>query len=123
MSMTENDAIWTLSRMVASDQTPLLDDEELHRLVTVVAPRGDGTYDLRRAAAEGWRWKAAKVAGAFNLSIDGGAINRGDLLAHCREMVKLYSRQGPRSVALVNGEAAARYRQADAWRYGWTGSR
>lgn len=110
--------VWNaLSRMVAAESTPAMTDDDLDALVAL-ADRGDGTYDLRRAAAEGWRWKAARVAGAFNLSIDGGAINRGDLLDHCERMIKMYSRQAPRSVVLVNGEADERlayYNWPEVW--------
>lgn len=87
--------------MVAADKAPTLTDGEVDDLVAVAAvpdadglPTGDGswtpTYDLRRAAAEGWRWKASKVAHMTSFSADGASINKGDLLDHCERMVKMY---------------------------------
>jgi hypothetical protein len=118
--VNDTDAAAALNRMCAADQTPALAADDLAALVAI-ANVGGGVYDLRRAAAEGWRWKAAKVAGAFNLSIDGGAINRGDLLGHCQQMVKMYSRQHPRSIPIVNGEATERLDEAWLSRFWYDG--
>lgn len=47
-------------------------------------------WDLNSAAAEGWRWKAAKVAGDFTFSADGASYSKADVLAHCLEMEQTY---------------------------------
>lgn len=115
-----NPQAWnSIARMVAKDNTPTLSDQDVDDLVAIAA-RPDGTYDLNRAAAEGWRWKAAKVAGYFNITIDGGGINRGDLLEHCTKMVELYTkgRGRVRSIRTAAGTATDtpyRYLQAGEW--------
>lgn len=49
------------------------------------------TWDLNTAAAEGWRRKAAKVAGAFDFSTDGQSFSRSRMHAHCLEMARMYA--------------------------------
>lgn len=49
-----------------------------------------GTYDLNAAAAEGWRWKAAKVAGDFTFSSDGQSFNRHEMNQACLDMATMY---------------------------------
>lgn len=51
------------------------------------------TYDLNAAAAEGWRLKAGRVAGRFDFTTDGQTFQRGQLLAHCRDMERTYRRR------------------------------
>jgi hypothetical protein len=52
------------------------------------------TYDLNSAAAEGWRWKAAIVAGQFDFSINAGpsqqSFARSAKHAHCLAMMQAY---------------------------------
>jgi hypothetical protein len=52
------------------------------------------TYDLNSAAAEGWRWKAAIVAGQFDYSINAGpsqqSFQRSSKHAHCIAMAQAY---------------------------------
>jgi hypothetical protein len=67
------------------------------------------TYDLNAAAAEGWRLKAAKVAGDFNFrSPDGSSYDRSQVMEHCERMAKHYA-----SRIIVNvqarGPLAGRY--------------
>ena len=50
-----------------------------------------GAWNLRAAAAEGWRWKAGKVAARFDFSSDVSSFKRDQLHKHCLEMVKQYS--------------------------------
>jgi hypothetical protein len=94
-------ALARLSNMVAATTTPALSDEDVDALLDY-AIRPDGTYDLRRAAAEGWRWKAGKVAGGFTFSADGVAVDKSMLLEHCLGMVKQYS-TGVRTVTVDTG--------------------
>lgn len=84
--------------MVAAATTPALTDDEVDALLAY-ATRPDGSYDLRRAAAEGWRWKAGRVAAGFTFSADGVAVDKSMLQAHCLEMVRQYS-SGVRTVTV-----------------------
>ncbi len=49
------------------------------------------TYALDAAAAEGWRWKAAKVAERFAFSSDAGSFQRDQIHTHCLAMARHYS--------------------------------
>lgn len=48
------------------------------------------TYDLNAAAAEGWRWKAAQVAGRYSFASDGQQFSRSEFIAHCFQMSSQY---------------------------------
>lgn len=90
------DAARHLSRMCAAAEAPTLSDDEIDSLVTFAARR-DGTFNLRRAAAEGWRWKAAQVAGAFSFSADGVAVDKTMVVKHCLLMAQQYDGQASRT--------------------------
>jgi hypothetical protein len=51
------------------------------------------TYDLNAAAAEGWRWKAATVAGAFSFTTDSQVFNRAEINAMCLAMAEKYQKR------------------------------
>lgn len=51
------------------------------------------TYDLNAAAAEGWRWKAAKVAGEFDFSTDQQTFDRTGKHAQCLAMAEHYQKR------------------------------
>lgn len=99
--MTDAEARELLESMTAWDSVPTLTDEQMDLLV-VRARRADpdgllpsdtgwaGTYDLNAAAAEGWRWKAAKVAGDFTFASDGQQFNRADMAKACMDMARTY---------------------------------
>jgi len=101
--VTDAEARAALARMCAATSPPPLTADDMTALVDI-ARRPDGTYNLNRAAAEGWRWKAGRIAGNYNLSIDGTTVNKGDLLDHCERMVKMYSRGGVALVRMDMGE-------------------
>jgi hypothetical protein len=49
------------------------------------------TYDLRTAACEGWRWKAAKAVGEVQAALGGGVqFFDNQVFDHCMAMVKFY---------------------------------
>lgn len=110
--MTESEALELLEVMVAWDKVPTLTAFEVGRLVER-ARRVDtdgllpsdtgwtGTYDLNWAAAEGWRWKAAKVAGDFSFSTDGQTFNRVEMVRECRAMAEMYGRRVVGSIPLA----------------------
>lgn len=51
------------------------------------------TWDLDRAAVEGWRRKAGKVAGRFRFATDGQTFDRQQLYAHCISQMHEYRRR------------------------------
>jgi hypothetical protein len=90
--------------MVAATSRPVLSPDDLIALLDLhKVPDASGllvndagyteTWDadsLNRAAAEGWRWKAGRVAGEFDFSADGGSFNKGEIMAKCLEMEAHY---------------------------------
>jgi len=56
------------------------------------------TYDLNAAAAEGWRWKAAKVAGEFDFSTDQQDFSRSNKHTQCLAMAEHYQKRVSGSV-------------------------
>ena len=101
MAITAVAAEARLRRMVAAATRPQLTDEEITDLL-VIAERADSlgtfstdpewvnTYDLNAAAAEGWRWKAAKVSGDYDAGQDGGQYSRSQVHTHCLKMAAYY---------------------------------
>ncbi len=97
-------ALARLEAMTAAQSAPTLSTDELAMLLessrvvdaTGLAPTAAGytsTWDLNRAAVEGWRWKAGKVAGSFDFNADGASFNRSQVLAHCEKMIAQYQRR------------------------------
>jgi len=94
-----------LKRMTAWDSTPALSEDEIDALLAAfsktdandVAPGEDDwveTYNLRAAAAEGWRWKAAKASSSVSTDLDGDRLSSNQLFEHCNRMIGVYSRSG-----------------------------
>lgn len=108
-----------LERMTAASYHPKLDAAEVAELV-VIAARADAvghapdhadwtpTYDLNAAAAEGWRWKAAKVAGNYDFGADGASFSRAQVAKECREQVALYAKRA-RSAGIQTLQATTGY--------------
>jgi hypothetical protein len=62
------------------------------------------TFALHRAAAEGWRWKAAKVVDQYDVGLGSGkTFSRDQQIKHCLTMAEQYERGGMGSVALTTG--------------------
>jgi hypothetical protein len=61
-----------------------------------------GAWDLNYAAAEGWRWKAAKAAARYDLSANGNSLSRSQLVAHCEQMADMYTARLATSVTVVS---------------------
>ena len=110
-----------LSDMVAADVRPVLDEAALDRLLDAAAmpdalglrPSDTGwdpTWDLNRAAMDGWRLKAGKVAADFSFTADNASYSKGDVLANMERMVATYA-------AKVNGSTAS----PPVRSYDWTG--
>lgn len=102
----------TIARKTASSTAPILTDADLDELVKY-AKRADGGYNTNRAAAEGWRWKAARAAGGFTFTADGVQVDKSMLMAHCESMVKMYSRGQVRTVV---GDTGLMPFEQDWWR-------
>ena len=107
-----------LKGMTAADSAPVLSADELAALLSSVATADSAgrvptdtdwvpTYDLNRAACEGWRWKAGKLAGAYDFQADGASYNRSQMLAHCEKMAAQYARGVVGSVPVYAAIAAA----------------
>lgn len=102
--MTEAEALARLENMTQSDVEPSLSAPEVADLLDQ-AKRADSedraisdaewvpTWDLNAAAAEGWRWKAGKVAGRFSVTLDGASLQRAQIYAHCLGMADRYARK------------------------------
>lgn len=58
------------------------------------------TYNLNAAAAEGWRWKAGKVAGKFDFATDQQIFNRKDMNEMCLAMADRYAKRVSGSIRI-----------------------
>lgn len=54
---------------------------------------GEATYDLHGAAAIGWEWKAARVAGAYDVSLQGSSFSRSQMYAKCIQQAQYHRAQ------------------------------
>lgn len=95
-------ALARLTEMVAADQRPVLPPASVGRLLDdfrvrdrngnmVTDPGYVETWNLNAAAAEGWRRKAALVAGDFTFSADDASYSKGDVLANMERMAAMYA--------------------------------
>lgn len=116
--MDKQTALARLKAMVAYDSAPTLSVDELDTLLTMyktvdsagLAPTEDDyveTWDLNRAAAEGWRWKAGKMAAAYDFQADGASYNRSQIVAMCEKMAAQYARKSAGSIPVFAAIAAA----------------
>lgn len=64
------------------------------------------TFDLNAAAAEGWRWKAAKAASWIDFTADGASFKQSQVLELCERMVKRYSKGTLGTMELVSPMAS-----------------
>ena len=65
---------------------------------------GDLSWDIYGAAGVGWDWKAAKVAGRYDLARAGQSWDRSQAFAHCTRMAAYY--RGLGSGNLAGGRAS-----------------
>lgn len=93
-----------LKRMTAWDSEPVLADEDLDELLAIYAkadisggvPDSDDwvpIFDINAAAAEGWRWKAAKASEMIAADLDGAKLSAEQLFEHCERMIGIYSKR------------------------------
>jgi hypothetical protein len=74
-----------------------------------------GRWDTNAAAAEGWRWKAAKAANRVTLSTDGQSFSRSDLIAHCNQTADMYAARVVESVAGARPRHHRRHWDGEFW--------
>ena len=102
--MTEAEAEMRLEKMTQHNVEPKLDTQEIGLLLEIFrrtdsagnAPTSDDwqpNYDLSRAAAEGWRWKAAKASELVSVDLDGERMSSNQVFEHCQRMAQMYSRK------------------------------
>ena len=67
--------------------------------------REDGyitSFNLNRAAAAGWRLKAAKVANRYDVDMDlHQRLERSDLIDHCLRMSETFAGKNPQSIQVA----------------------
>ncbi len=91
-----------LKAMTASASEPTLTNTEIDALLTQysvedadgLAPSDEDwtpTYNMRAAAAEGWRWKAGRCANLVSADLDGDRLSSNQIYDHCLAMVKQYA--------------------------------
>lgn len=101
--MDAAEALARLTAMTSPSEDPFLTGDELQLLldgalvadVNGLPPSSTAytdTWDLRGAAAEGWRWKAGKVAHRVDFGTDVHRQSRDQLQKHCLAMAELYAR-------------------------------
>jgi hypothetical protein len=73
------------------------------------------TYDLNIGAAEGWRWKAAAVAGKVDFSADGGSYQRSQQHAMCLAQAQAYARKVAVALPVVSTLVDEAAEQAADW--------
>ena len=103
-----------LASMLGAGAAPVLTPDELVTLLALAA-RADrfgryptdtaweNTYSLYAAAAEGWRWKAAKVAGDFDFMADRDKYDRSQVHAHCLAMSAEFANREAGQVTVNTG--------------------
>lgn len=100
--MTPAEARGRLERMVAHGTDPVLTEPEVADLLRMAETQDrwgaypadagwEPTYHLAAAAAEGWRWKAAKAAGDYQFSSDGKTLNRQQVHTNCLKMAETFA--------------------------------
>lgn len=103
-----------LANMVAANEEPTLDAVQINDLLALASvPDANGvaaadpgwtpTYDLNCAAAEGWRWKAAKAASSYAFTLDGDSTERSFLMIRCEHMADRYSKLIMSSIPVNTG--------------------
>ncbi len=116
-------ALGRLRSMTAADTAPVLSDAQLTELLALsrlADSAGEAplsalwlpSYDLNRGAAEGWRWKAAAVTGAYDFTADGATYNRSQMREACEKQAAQYARRVVTS-AFVAAPLAAAYPAED----------
>ncbi len=99
--MTQDEAVERLGALCAATSDPKLTDDDL--LIALAAGSladANGlqptdtlwspTYDLNRAAAQGWELKAGKAASDVDFQDAGGSYQLSQVVDHCTRMAARY---------------------------------
>lgn len=100
--MTSAEARVLLENMTAWDDVPALTTPEVDSLLALAGSELLG-WNLDLAAAEGWRWKAGKVAGKYTFSIDSQQSNQREIYLNCIMQAGVYAERAD----AVGGSAIA----------------
>lgn len=95
-------ALEKLKKMTAWTHDPPLSEDELEDLLAAAAfPDGDGktpetegwspTYDMNKAAADGWLIKAARAASLVAVDPPESGIVTSKVFDNCRAMARIYA--------------------------------
>ena len=102
-----------LKSMTAWASEPTLSSDQLDTLLSMFAKADEEglmpsevgwtpTYHLRAAAAEGWRWKAAKASELISSDLDGDRMSSNQLFDHCQRMIRTYSSSHATAITTPN---------------------
>jgi hypothetical protein len=97
--------------MTVASSEPVLEEADLQQLLAEFArPDAEGrpptdlnwepVYDYNAAAAEGWRWKAARASELIAADLDGAQLSAEQIFEHCERMIGVYAKRVKASVAL-----------------------
>lgn len=100
-----------LRLMTNATAAPEIDDRQLDVLLEQAAvtdaagerpssERWTPTFDLDRAAAAGWRQKAAALADHFNIQVDGHKFDRAQAYAQAMQQADMYEGRSPSKVGM-----------------------
>ncbi len=95
-------ALDKLKKMTAWENDPALTEDELEDLFAAASLRDhegnppgseewEPTYDLNKAAAEGWQIKAARAAALVEVDPPESGLFTSKVFDNCRAMARLYS--------------------------------
>lgn len=112
--------------MCASDQGPALSSDDLDQLLELAAQAdADGrmpadpawvpTYDLAWAAAEGWRWRAGRVASEVAWSADGLTVQAQQARDGALAMAATWSARSGRAGSVVSVPLTAAGQRPRRW--------
>ena len=103
--MTEAEARTLIERKTAWDEDPMLSTLEVDGLLA--ASVVGSSWDTNAAAAEGWRWKAAKVAGKYDFAIDNQDSRQSQAFEQCLAMAEYFDGLASGGSELGGGGTAA----------------
>lgn len=96
---SEDDTVWRLYDADGADVTPASIDYAAGLIRFSADQEGAAlyldcrSYDLRAAAADAWRERAASRASGYDFGADGARYDRSQWFKHCMEMAALYDGQ------------------------------
>ena len=65
------------------------------------------TFDVNAAAAEGWRWKAAKAAAWIDFTADGASFKQSQVVEQCLKQAQSFAKKGGLYTMELRGNMAS----------------